>query len=79
MIARFREQIGVAPKTLARVIRFDRAVRLLRASAQQGLAEIAFACGYFDQAHMNREFRELAGTTPKALIEALLGSGGVAA
>jgi AraC-like DNA-binding protein len=79
LISRFREQIGVAPKTFARLIRFDRAVSALRASAARGLAEVAYECGYFDQAHMNREFRELAGTTPAQLVAATDASGAVAA
>jgi AraC-like DNA-binding protein len=78
LIARFREQIGLTPKTVGRVLRFDRAVTALRASAG-GLAEIAFDCGYFDQAHLNRDFRELAGTTPTAFLGSSLDSGGVAA
>jgi AraC-like DNA-binding protein len=79
LIARFREQIGLAPKTVARVFRFDRAVAALGSSASRGLAEIAFDCGYFDQAHLNRDFRELAGTTPTAFLGSRLDSGGVAA
>jgi AraC-like DNA-binding protein len=78
LIARFREQIGLAPKAVARVMRFDRAVRALRSSATSGLAEIAYECGYFDQAHLNRDFRELAGTTPTAFAASSLESGGVA-
>lgn len=79
LISRFREQIGVAPKTFARLIRFDRAVTALRASAARGLAEVALECSYFDQAHMNREFRELAGTTPAQLVAATGASGAVTA
>jgi len=79
LIARFRDQIGLAPKTFARVIRFDRAVKQLRAPTTRNLAEIAFDCGYFDQAHLNREFREFAGTTPGAFAAARLDSGGIAA
>jgi AraC-like DNA-binding protein len=79
LIARFRDQVGLAPKTFARVIRFDRAVRQLRAATTRSLAEIALDCGYFDQAHLNREFREFAGTTPGALVAARLDSGGIAA
>jgi AraC-like DNA-binding protein len=78
-ISRFREHVGVAPKTFARLIRFDRAVTALRASAKRGLAEIALECGYFDQSHMNREFRELAGTTPALLAARTTESGAVAA
>jgi AraC-like DNA-binding protein len=79
LIARFREHIGLAPKTVARVFRFDRAVEALRSPQPAGIAEVAFACGYFDQAHLNREFRELAGTTPAAFVGAALDSGGTAA
>jgi AraC-like DNA-binding protein len=78
LITRFREQIGLPPKALARVIRFTRAVELLR-SPRAGLAAVAYDCGYFDQAHMNRDFRELAGTTPATLVARRTDGGGVAA
>jgi AraC-like DNA-binding protein len=78
LIARFREQIGLAPKTVGRVMRFDRAVQALK-SAAVGLSEVAFECGYYDQAHMNRDFRELGGTTPDSFRSSLLESGGAAA
>jgi AraC-like DNA-binding protein len=79
LIARFREQIGLAPKTVARVLRFDRAVAALGSSTSRGLAEIAFDCGYFDQAHLNRDFRELAGTTPTVFMRSRRASGATAA
>jgi AraC-like DNA-binding protein len=63
---RFREQVGVPPKTLARVLRFDGAMRALR-NVHGSLAEIAAACGYYDQAHFSRELRELGGSTPLEL------------
>ena len=79
LIARFREQIGLAPKAAARVLRFDRAVAALGSPRSLGLAEVATECGYFDQAHLNRDFRELAGTTPAAFVRARSESGAVAA
>lgn len=63
---RFREQAGLPPKVMARVLRFRRAVDLLGRGT--GLAEAAFASGYYDQAHLNREFRALSGWTPTELI-----------
>ena len=66
LVAQFREQIGLPPKTVARVLRFERARRLLRRpDAKPG--DVALACGYYDQPHLNREFRELAGATPGQL------------
>ena len=67
LAARFREQVGLPPKTVARIMRFDHAVSLLRRS-DAPLAGIAFECGYFDQAHLNREFREFAGVPPGVFV-----------
>lgn len=63
---RFREQAGLPPKVMARVLRFQRAMDLLAGGAT--LADTAFACGYYDQAHLNREFRALSGCTPTELM-----------
>ncbi|WP_165977694.1 helix-turn-helix domain-containing protein [Nonomuraea diastatica] len=62
LVARFHDQIGLTPKTAARVIRFGRAARLLQAGAS--IARVAAECGFYDQAHMNREFRVLGDVTP---------------
>jgi AraC-like DNA-binding protein len=59
---RFRAEVGLRPKETARVVRFDRARRLLYAGARFG--EVAVKVGYFDQAHLNREFHALAGVSP---------------
>ncbi|MFP2906851.1 helix-turn-helix domain-containing protein [Pyxidicoccus sp. 3LFB2] len=61
------DEAGVPPKLLARVLRFQRAVSLLRSGGHEDLASVALACGYSDQAHLSREVRELAGVTPTAL------------
>ena len=67
LAVRFREQVGLPPKTVARIMRFDRAVALLRSDSAQ-LADVAFECGYADQAHLNRDFREFAGTSPGRFV-----------
>ena len=73
----FREHIGVGPKTAARIIRFGRAVDLLGRTQRLPLVELAQECAYFDQAHMTREFREFAGTTPREFASRLIPGGGV--
>jgi len=65
----FREQIGVAPKVYARVVRFRRALALLH-EGRTSLAQAACAAGYYDQAHMNLEFRAMGGLTPAAFLAA---------
>ena len=78
--ARFRECVGVSPKAAARVMRFGRAVDRLERDDGARFAEIATGCGFYDQAHLNREFRELAGTTPGSFVAARLPAGlGIAA
>jgi AraC-like DNA-binding protein len=59
----FTEQVGLGPKTAARLLRFEHLRSRLQEDPQHW-AGIAYDCGYYDQPHMNREFRELAGTTP---------------
>ena len=68
--ATFRDQLGLPPKTVARILRFERVVRLLEHDDGGCLAEIAYDCGFADQPHLNRDFRELAGTTPGAYLAA---------
>lgn len=68
---RFREQVGLPPKAMARLVRFQHAADLLRRPGHRSLAAIALSCGYYDQAHLNREFRELAGCTPTSFLAGL--------
>ncbi|MGW2521146.1 helix-turn-helix domain-containing protein [Streptomyces sp. NPDC001617] len=60
---RFREQIGLGPKVAARVLRLQRARRLL--AEGRGQAETAAICGFYDQAHLSGEFRAMTGCTPR--------------
>ncbi len=64
---RFRDYIGVPPKAAARIFRFQRACRLI-ADKASSLAHVALACGYYDQAHLTREWHALAGCSPRAWI-----------
>jgi AraC-like DNA-binding protein len=60
-----RRQLGISPKMLARIARFRRAARLLGQGKATSGADLAAACRYTDQAHLIRDFKDLAGTTPK--------------
>ncbi len=65
---RFSEHYGLAPKTMARVLRFERAQRMLRLPNRPTLGSIAAVCGYADQAHMTRDWVEFAGSAPTVWI-----------
>lgn len=68
LAARFRAETGLAPKAAARVIRFERACDRLRSPATPSLARVAADAGYVDQAHLSRDFRDLAGQTATAWL-----------
>jgi AraC-like DNA-binding protein len=65
----FKNVVGISPKRLARITRFQRALRLFEQldSPQRG-ADTAAACGYADQAHFIRDFSEFAGCAPGAHV-----------
>ncbi|MGH3912604.1 MAG: helix-turn-helix domain-containing protein [Pseudonocardiaceae bacterium] len=65
---RFRREFGLAPKVAGRVMRFEVAKHLLRVLQRPSLAEVAARSGYADQAHLTREWRELAGCTPSTWL-----------
>lgn len=78
LLTRFRTQVGLAPKTAGRVLRFQRAAGLLAAGRRgtpigtpiaTSIAHVAATCGYADHAHLDREFRSLAGCTPTAFLD----------
>jgi AraC-like DNA-binding protein len=54
----------MTPKRYARVRRFQRALAMITRGRSHDFTEIALACGYFDQAHLCREWVELAGVSP---------------
>jgi len=78
--AQFREQVGLSPKLFARITRFRRASAAARATAQPtspaagagpcplDWADLALACGYFDQSHLIRDFHDFAGASPDAWL-----------
>jgi AraC-like DNA-binding protein len=64
---RFLDVVGLTPKRLARTVRFQHAVGVLERAAPRGACTTTAAlCGYADQAHFVRDFRDFAGSTPGA-------------
>jgi AraC-like DNA-binding protein len=62
----FHAHVGLAPKTFARIVRFRAAWSALEAGG--AAVEVALARGYFDQAHLVRDFRVFAGDTPRRIF-----------
>jgi methylphosphotriester-DNA--protein-cysteine methyltransferase len=69
LAADFREQVGVTPKLLARLVRFRRALALLQEGASS-LTDAALDAGYYDHSHMTLDFRAFAGLAPGDFLAA---------
>jgi AraC-like DNA-binding protein len=65
------ELFGYGPKTLDRILRFQRFQALVRTDADEGLALLALRAGYADQAHLTREVQSLCGMTPGEFVRQL--------
>lgn len=63
---RFQVGVGVTPKTLCRIVRFRRAHAALRRQPGMAWSELAYRAGFYDQAHLIREFKEFTGLAPGA-------------
>jgi len=68
LIDQFREHVGLPPRTVARILRFQRALGLIPRDGRPDFGRVAQDAGYFDQAHFNREFKEFAGMTPRDYV-----------
>jgi AraC-like DNA-binding protein len=64
----FLLEVGVGPKLLCRILRFQQIFRAVERN-DEGWAAVAADCGYYDQAHLIRDFREFARQTPAVLLE----------
>ncbi len=70
----FHRQVGVSAKSMARIVRLGRVLEGIAAGRGADLVGLALQCGYFDQAHLNRDFRELTGQTPTEYAASMIGS-----
>lgn len=64
----FRDQVGLTPKLYCRVRRLQRVLRFIEGKKQIDWIDIAFTCGYFDQAHFIHDFRTFANCTPTEYV-----------
>ncbi|MEA2506595.1 MAG: hypothetical protein QOH48_1213 [Actinomycetota bacterium] len=71
--ARFREQIGLSPKSAARMLRFEHVKAVLQRDDHPPLAEVAQVCGYYDQAHLTNEVHRITGVAPSVYRAELRG------
>ena len=60
--------MGISPKELTRVMRFNRAFNAINSGKPVDVQEIVFECGYYDQAHFINEFKRFTSLTPTAFI-----------
>jgi AraC-like DNA-binding protein len=64
----FAERVGMSPKMLMRISRFQRALRIARERAELSWSAVAMEAGYYDQPHLNHDCQEIAGCAPSALV-----------
>jgi AraC-like DNA-binding protein len=68
LIEVFTDEVGMTPKRLSRVLRFQHASALARRTHAPDWAQLALACGYFDQSHLIHDVSEFSGTSPTQMI-----------
>ena len=71
----FRRHVGATPKQLLRRVRLQEAALRIERGEGLGLAALAADLGYADQAHLNRDFKQVVGKTPRALERSLRAPG----
>jgi AraC-like DNA-binding protein len=71
----FLDTVGLGPKTVARLMRFSRATDLALENTDASWAQIAVAAGFYDQAHLIREFHALADAAPEVFRRELRDAG----
>jgi AraC-like DNA-binding protein len=61
---RFKSAIGISPKLLAKIFRFEHALQCLKNCPHKDLLDVAVECGYYDHSHLIRDFKTLSGDAP---------------
>ena len=71
LLRNFSDYTGMSIKMFSRTIRFQTALKLLAGSSKKSISEVSSICGYYDQSHFQKEFREFTGMTPAQYINVL--------
>jgi AraC-like DNA-binding protein len=66
---RFAEHVGIPPKMYIKLVRFNKAMSMKLAAPDNNWTAVAHACGYFDQMHFIKDFRQFTGLTPKQFFK----------
>lgn len=64
----FAQHVGMGPKEFTRIVRFHRALYTLQRDVNINLTELTYKCGFYDQSHLIREFKNLSGYTPNEYL-----------
>lgn len=65
----FRRQVGVTPKSYLKIMRFQKAVRVIDAATEADWSQVSQDCGFYDQAHFINDFKHFSGFTPAKYAE----------
>lgn len=65
----FKNKVGISPKHYYRITRINEVLRLLDSDRQMDLTSVAYACGYFDQAHFINDFKRITGVRPTIFVK----------
>jgi AraC-like DNA-binding protein len=65
---RFKNLLGFTPREYAKIQRFRFALQQYQKEPEQSFTQLALSSGYYDQAHFNRDFKELSGITPRSFF-----------
>lgn len=65
---KFKRQVGITPKILSRIMRFQKFLAMTKTANDLTLADAALACGYFDQSHFIRDFTRFSGVSPTTYL-----------
>ncbi|WKN40749.1 helix-turn-helix domain-containing protein [Tunicatimonas pelagia] len=69
ILSEFKKSIGTTPKKLQTLNRINRAIKLLNEPQSISFAQIAYSCGFYDQTHFIKKFKEVTLMTPGAYVK----------